>query len=59
LAGFATQTAYIEPGSPWETGYCESFNGKFRDHFLDGELFYTLKEARILIGQWRIHYNTV
>lgn len=50
---------YIEPGSPWENGYCESFNGKMRDQLLNGELFYTLKEARIIIEQWRIHYNTV
>lgn len=59
LKSIGTQTAYIEPGSPWENGYCESFNGKFRDQFLDGELFYSLNEARILIEQWRIHYNTV
>jgi len=49
----------IEPGSPWQHGYCESFNGTFRDQFLNGELFYSLNEARILIEQWRIHYNTV
>ena len=59
LKGIGTQTAYIEPGSPWQNGYCESFNGKFRDQFLDGELFYSLSEAKILIEQWRIHYNTV
>jgi transposase InsO family protein len=50
---------YIEPGSPWENGYCESFNGKMRDQLLNGELFYTLKEAQIIIERWRIHYNTV
>jgi putative transposase len=50
---------YIEPGSPWENGYCESFNGKMRDQLLNGELFYTLKEAHIIIERWRIHYNTV
>ncbi len=52
------QTAYIEPGSPWENGYIESFNGKMRDELLNGEIFYTLKEAQILIEQWRVHYNT-
>jgi putative transposase len=50
---------YIEPGSPWENGYCESCNGKMRDQLLNGELFYTLKEAHIIIERWRIHYNTV
>jgi transposase InsO family protein len=59
LKSIGTETAYIEPGSPWQNGYGESFNGKFRDQFLDGELFYRLNEARILIEQWRIHYNTV
>ena len=49
----------IAPGSPWENGYCESFNGKMRDQLLNGELFYTLKEAQIIIERWRIHYNTV
>ena len=50
---------YIEPGSPWENGYLESFNGKMWDQFLKGELFYTLKEAQILTERWRIHYSTV
>jgi putative transposase len=50
---------FIHPGSPWENGYCESFNGKFRDEFLNGEIFYTLKEAQILAEQWRRKYNTV
>jgi transposase InsO family protein len=50
---------YIEPGSPWENGYIESFNGKMRAQFLDGELFYTLKEAQIMTERWRRHYNTV
>jgi transposase InsO family protein len=51
-------TLFIEPGSPWENGYIESFNGKLRDELLDGELFYTLKEAEILIEQhWRREYN--
>ena len=44
---------YIEPGSPWENGYNESFNGKLRDELLNGEIFYTLKEAQILIERWR------
>lgn len=49
---------YIHPGSPWENGYIESFNGKLRDEFLDRELFYTLLEAKVLIERWRKHYNT-
>jgi len=44
---------------PWENGYCESFNGKMRDQLLNGELFYTLREAQIIIERWRTHYNTV
>ena len=59
LSRLGVQTAYIEPGSPWENGYCESFNGKFRDQFLNGEIFYSLKEAAILIERWRHHYNHV
>jgi transposase InsO family protein len=50
-------TLYIEPGSPWENGYIESFNGKLRDELLDGEIFYTLMEAKVLIERWREHYN--
>jgi len=50
---------FIEPGSPWENGYCESFNGKLRDELLRGELFDTLKEAQVLIERWRRHYNHV
>ena len=50
---------YIEPGSPWENGYVESFNGKLRDELLNRELFDTLKEAEVLIERWRRHYNTV
>jgi transposase InsO family protein len=53
------QTLFIEPGSPWENGYVESFNGKFRDELLDREIFYTLKEARVLIERWRWEYNTI
>ena len=47
------QTLFIEPGSPWENGYVESFNGKLRDELLDREIFYTLTEAKILIERWR------
>jgi putative transposase len=53
------KTAFIEPGSPWENGYCESFNSKLRDELLNGEIFYSLAEARVVIEAWRIHYNTV
>jgi hypothetical protein len=48
------KTPYIEPGSPWENGYCESFNGKLRDECLNGEIFYSLKEAQVVIEQWRV-----
>lgn len=54
----AVSPLYIEPGSPWENGYLESFNGKLRDELLNGEIFYTLREAQIIIERWRIHYNT-
>ena len=47
------------PGSPWENGYCESFNSKLRDELLNGEIFYTLKEAQIVIENWRQHHNTI
>ena len=53
------QTLFIEPGSPWENGYNESFNGKLRDELLNGEIFFTLREAQILVERWRVHYNTV
>ena len=53
------KTAYIEPGSPWENGYCESFNSKLRDELLNGEIFYSLKEAKIIIEDWRRHYNEI
>jgi putative transposase len=59
LANVGAKTLYIEPGSPWENGYCESFNGKLRDELLNGEIFYSLKEARVVIEQWHNHYNTV
>ena len=58
LANLGTGTLYIEPGSPWENGYCESFNGKLRDECLNGEIFYSLQEAQIVIEQWRAEYNT-
>ncbi len=58
LAKLGTGTLYIEPGSPWENGYCESFNGKLRDECLNGEIFYSLKEAQIVIEWWRVEYNT-
>ncbi len=51
------KTLYIEPGSPWENGYVESFNGKLRDELLNGEIFYTLQEAKVLIERWRQRYN--
>jgi transposase InsO family protein len=59
LAATGARTLYIEPGSPWENGYCESFNSKLRDEFLNGEIFYTMKELRVLAERWRVHYNTV
>ena len=58
IKAVGAKTAYIEPGSPWENGYCESFNARFGDEFLNGEVFYSLSEAEILIEQWRKHYNT-
>jgi putative transposase len=58
IAAVGAETAYIEPGSPWENGYCESFNSKLRDELLDGEVFYSLAEAKIVIEGWRRHYNT-
>ena len=57
LARVGVQTLFIEPGSPWENGYVESFNGKLRDELLDGEIFYTLIEAQVLIERWRREYN--
>jgi len=59
IAAVGAKTAFIEPGSPWENGYCESFNARFRDELLNGEIFYSLREAQILIEQWRRHYNRV
>lgn len=57
ITAVGAQTAYITPGSPWENGYIESFNARLRDEFLNGEIFYTLQEAKILIEAWRCHYN--
>ena len=57
IAAVGAKTAYIEPGSPWENGYCESFNGRFRDELLNGEIFYSLRKAQIIIEEWRKHYN--
>ncbi len=57
LAKVGIRTLFIEPGSPWENGYVESFNGKLRDELLDREIFYTLLEAKVLIERWRAHYN--
>jgi len=59
LAGLGVKTLFIEPGSPWENGYIESFNGKLRDELLNREVFYTLTEAKILIEQWRQEYNQI
>ena len=53
------KTLFIEPGSPWENGYVESFNGKLRDELLNGEIFYTLREARVVIETWRREYNHI
>ncbi len=59
LSRVGVRTLYIEPGSPWENGYIESFNGKLRDELLNGEIFETLLEAKVLIEEWRKEYNTV
>jgi len=58
LGKVGVKTLYIEPGSPWENGYIESFNGKLRDELLNGEVFTSLLEAKVLIERWRVHYNT-
>jgi transposase InsO family protein len=59
ITAVGAKTAYIAPGSPWENGYVESFNARLRDELLDGEIFYTLREAQIVIESWRRHYNTI
>ena len=53
------KTLFIEPGSRWENGYCESFNGKLQDELLKREIFFSLSEAKVLVEQWRREYNTV
>ena len=57
LGRIGVKTLFIEPGSPWENGYNESFNGKLRDEVLNREIFYTLKEAQVIIERWRQEYN--
>jgi transposase InsO family protein len=59
IAAVGAKTAYIAQGSPWENGLIESFNARLRDELLDGEIFYSLKEAQAIIESWRRHYNTV
>jgi len=59
LSHIGVQTLYIEPGCSWENGYNKRFNGKFRDELLNGEIFYTLKEAKVLIEKWRLEYKHV
>jgi transposase InsO family protein len=59
IRAVGTKTAYIERGSPWENGYIESFNARLRDELLDGEIFYSLREAQIVIESWRRHYNRI
>ena len=59
LGKIGVKTLFITPGSPWENGYNESFNGRLRDELLNGEIFYTLREAQVLIENWRRHYNTI
>jgi transposase InsO family protein len=58
IAAAGSKTACIEPGSPWENGCVESFNARLGDELLNGEIFYSVREAQILIEQWRVHYNT-
>ena len=59
IGAVGAQTAYIAAGSPWENGYIESFNARLRDELLNGEIFYSLKEAQIIIESWRQHYNRI
>jgi len=59
LATLQIRSLYIEPGSPWENGYIESFNGKLRDELLSRELFDSLSEAQVLVERWRQEYNTI
>jgi len=59
ITAVGAKTAYITPGSPWENGFIESFNARLRDEWLDGEIFYTLREAQIVIESWPRHDNTI
>jgi putative transposase len=59
LGRLGVKTLFIEPASPWENGYCESFNSRLRDELLNGEIFTSLHEAQVLIEAWRRHYNAV
>jgi putative transposase len=59
LSRLGVKTLFIEPGSPWENGYIESFNGKLRDELLNREIFTTLEEAKVLIEQWKREYNQI
>ena len=58
IAAVGAKNAFIEPGSPWENGYGESFNSKLRDELLNSEIFYSLTEAKVIIEAWRRYYNT-
>jgi len=58
IEAVGAKTAFIEPGRPWENGYVESFNARMRDELLNGEIFFSLREAQIIIEGWRNHYNT-
>ena len=58
IAAVGAKAAYIALGSPWENGFIESFNARLRDELLDGEIFYSLSEAKVVIESWRRHYNT-
>ncbi len=57
--GTGAKTLYIDPGSPWENGFCESFHLKPQDEFLNGEIFHSLKEVQVMAERWRVHYNTI
>jgi transposase InsO family protein len=59
IAAVGAKTAHIAPGSPWENGFIESFNARLRDELLNGEIFYSLAEARVIIEAWRRHFNAV
>jgi putative transposase len=59
LGKVGVKTLFIEPGSPWENGYIESFNARLRNELLDGEIFYTPEEVHVISGWWREHYNKI